>query len=77
MKGRLSTDVLLINVPCFARKVNDVFNINSSLCKLFITRRSIVLSFSRQKGFLVSSLIFEIGQPSEQGILKGEVSLYS
>ncbi len=42
--GRLNTIDPLIKVSCFVKKVNDIFNIKSSWCKLVSTRRSTVLS---------------------------------
>ncbi len=50
--GRLSTVALLIEVACFVKMVNNIFNIKWTQTKLVSTKRSIVLKPSLSGGQL-------------------------
>jgi hypothetical protein len=51
-RGTLGTLDLLIEVGCFEKKVDNVFNVKKKLwSKLDSTRRSTVVSFPLQRGF--------------------------
>ncbi len=47
--GRLSTVDLLIEVACFVKKENNIYNMKKSWYKLVSTRRSTVLSLALRK----------------------------
>ncbi len=50
-RGKFNTVNLLIKVPCFVTKVNNVSIVKSIRSKLVSTRRSIVLSLPLRQGF--------------------------